>query len=373
MATVIFGQEAQTYVRAEDPAFRLRETDETQPAGMWQIAVSGDDMVFQRATATDWSTFETVVTLTSTPSVVIHGTISFSGELKLDDDVALVFGTGSDFYEAYSATENEWELGSGSTVGSNVMLATNGSHVYVRTGSLYVDDGKIESEQINDSGRLYMRRTQSTILAGQALGSIRTYANDAGYDKSGYQPHRLDFYAVGDAAAANSPTGFLFECIPSGTTGTREEILKIRADSPTEFNMEFLQGVTISTDTGTLTLDGDDGLIMSNLGSDTGTALLLTGSDEVVKDSSSIAYKDNVKPLMTNTSRVFDLTPVSFNWKRDGSPDFGLIAEDVARTLPEMVTYNKDGEPQSVRYDRLSVFLLIELAKIKTKLEVAQQ
>tara|TARA_R100001086_G_scaffold178299_2_gene98711 strand:- start:3565 stop:4038 length:474 start_codon:yes stop_codon:yes gene_type:complete len=112
-------------------------------------------------------------------------------------------------------------------------------------------------------------------------------------------------------------------------------------------------------------------LYLSSLGSDTGTALLITGSNEVVKDSSSIAYKDNVQPLDSDSNRVFDLNPVTFNWKRNGSPDFGLIAEDVAEAMPEMVTYNKDGEPQAVRYDRLSVFLLLELAKIKTKLEVA--
>ena len=114
------------------------------------------------------------------------------------------------------------------------------------------------------------------------------------------------------------------------------------------------------------------GIFMYTLGSaGSGTALVIDGSDEIIPSSSSVAYKDDVRTIESDSSRVFDLTPRSFNWKRDGLSDFGLIAEEVHEVMPEMVIYNKDGNPEAVKYDRLSVLLLMELHKIKKDLEAA--
>jgi len=46
-----------------------------------------------------------------------------------------------------------------------------------------------------------------------------------------------------------------------------------------------------------------------------------------------------------------------------GSGGRGLIAEEVAEVYPELVAYDKDGRPYSVRYQYLSTMLLNEVQK----------
>ena len=146
MTTQFLGVEAVETLRATNPAYRLREIDQTAPAGMWQVDAQGADLLFQYATAADWSAFSTVVTMTSTPSVTIHGTIAFSGtvvfeaNVRLDDDIVVLYGDGSDYYMGYSATDDQLEIGSGSAIGSNVVLGVTASDVAI-TGDLTVTAG----------------------------------------------------------------------------------------------------------------------------------------------------------------------------------------------------------------------------------------
>ena len=53
---------------------------------------------------------------------------------------------------------------------------------------------------------------------------------------------------------------------------------------------------------------------------------------------------------------LFALKPVSFRYKQEidpaRSPDFGLIAEDVATVNPDLVARDEEGEIVTVRYKR---------------------
>ena len=55
---------------------------------------------------------------------------------------------------------------------------------------------------------------------------------------------------------------------------------------------------------------------------------------------------------------IQQLRPVSFNWKQNGAPDFGLVAEEVAKVEPLLTTRNDKGEIEGVKYDRVSVVLV---------------
>ena len=62
------------------------------------------------------------------------------------------------------------------------------------------------------------------------------------------------------------------------------------------------------------------------------------------------------------------LRPVTFKYKQEpveGSQplQFGLIAEEVAEFLPDLVVYDEEGRPETVRYHLLSSMLLNELKK----------
>lgn len=78
---------------------------------------------------------------------------------------------------------------------------------------------------------------------------------------------------------------------------------------------------------------------------------------------SSIRFKTNVETLTDAQSLVEQLRGVRYNWKADGRPDVGLIAEEVAQVLPELVVYEDDGSTiRGLRYGPL-VGVLIEANK----------
>ena len=69
---------------------------------------------------------------------------------------------------------------------------------------------------------------------------------------------------------------------------------------------------------------------------------------------------------MDKTSEaILALKPVSFQYRSDskGIPQFGLIAEEVAKVNPDLVVRNRNGEIYSVRYDQVNAMLLNEFLK----------
>jgi len=64
---------------------------------------------------------------------------------------------------------------------------------------------------------------------------------------------------------------------------------------------------------------------------------------------------------------VFALKPVSFHYKEDidprGTPQLGLVAEDVEKVNPDLIVRDKEGKPYSVRYDQVNAMLLNEFLK----------
>jgi hypothetical protein len=79
---------------------------------------------------------------------------------------------------------------------------------------------------------------------------------------------------------------------------------------------------------------------------------------------SSARYKQDIAPLARQESeKVHQLRPVSFHYKTEASGplQYGLIAEEVARVYPELVTRDADGVIEGVRYEALTPLLLKEV------------
>ena len=70
---------------------------------------------------------------------------------------------------------------------------------------------------------------------------------------------------------------------------------------------------------------------------------------------------------------IFALKPVSFRYKREidpaRSPDFGLIAEEVATVNPDLVARDEEGKIVTVRYQAVNAMLLNEFLKEHKKVE----
>ena len=82
---------------------------------------------------------------------------------------------------------------------------------------------------------------------------------------------------------------------------------------------------------------------------------------------------------MDQTSEaILALKPVTFHYKNldtkkaENTPQFGLIAEDVAEVNPDLVVLDPDGKPFTVRYDAVNAMLLNEFLKEHKKVEEQQ-
>jgi Chaperone of endosialidase len=72
---------------------------------------------------------------------------------------------------------------------------------------------------------------------------------------------------------------------------------------------------------------------------------------------------------------ILALKPVSFRYKvhRDATPQFALIAEQVAEVNPDLVVFDKNGEIYTVRYDQVNAMLLNEFLKARRQIDLQQK
>jgi len=85
--------------------------------------------------------------------------------------------------------------------------------------------------------------------------------------------------------------------------------------------------------------------------------------------SSSVRYKSNIRKFSPGLDIIRHLRPVSFNWRSDNAPDMGLVAEDVAKVEPLLVTHNEKGEVEGVKYDRVGVVLVNAVNEQQAEIE----
>jgi hypothetical protein len=72
--------------------------------------------------------------------------------------------------------------------------------------------------------------------------------------------------------------------------------------------------------------------------------------------TSSRRFKNDVKPIEQPLEKIAKLQGVRFTWdeEKGGGKDVGFIAEDVANVIPEVVSWEEDGQnARGVNYDHL--------------------
>jgi trimeric autotransporter adhesin len=81
--------------------------------------------------------------------------------------------------------------------------------------------------------------------------------------------------------------------------------------------------------------------------------------------ASSERFKKDIATMEKASEAILSMRPVTFHYKNDtkGTPQFGLIAEEVAKVNPALVLPDQEGKPYTVRYDAVNAMLLNEFLK----------
>jgi Chaperone of endosialidase len=105
----------------------------------------------------------------------------------------------------------------------------------------------------------------------------------------------------------------------------------------------------------------------------TGRAVYINSDNKIGTLSSTRRVKEDIRPMNEASEVVLALKPVTFRYKKEidptRSPQFGLIAEQVAEIDPALVTRNTEGKPETVRYDAVNAMLLNEFLKEHRKVQ----
>jgi hypothetical protein len=96
-----------------------------------------------------------------------------------------------------------------------------------------------------------------------------------------------------------------------------------------------------------------------------GDAVVVDGNGQLGTVASSARFKKNIEPMDKASEAILALKPVSFQYRSDskGTPQFGLIAEEVAKVNPDLVVRNRNDEIYSVHYEAVNAMLLNEFLK----------
>jgi hypothetical protein len=98
-----------------------------------------------------------------------------------------------------------------------------------------------------------------------------------------------------------------------------------------------------------------------------GAAVFVNSHNRLGTLTSSRRFKEEIKPMDKASETLFALKPVAFRYKKKidpaGTPQFGLVAEEVEKVNPDLVVRDKEGKAYSVRYDQVNAMLLNEFLK----------
>ncbi len=185
---------------------------------------------------------------------------------------------------------------------------------------------------------------------------------------------------IGNTAVGAAYQDEIPAALGSNTTGDRNTAIGNGALSNNTTGIEniavgFLAGSNVKTATNAICI-GSAGTnesktcFIGNIfgkGTPAGASVLISENGRLGTLISSKRFKEDIQPMDKASEALFSLKPVSFRYKKEidpaGTPQLGLVAEDVEKVNPGLIVRDKEGKPYSVRYEQVNAMLLNEFLK----------
>jgi len=200
-------------------------------------------------------------------------------------------------------------------------------------------------------------------LASNTIGSLNTAT---GWAALGNNTIGSGNIALGPGAGHNLDTGD--NNIDIGNDGNPGESNTIRIGNPVASvygDVPNPDGRTTRTPHPANTATFIAGIRGTTTGNADALPVVIDSAGQLGTLSSSARFKKEIKPIDRSSEAVLHLRPVTFHYKNDtkGIPQFGLIAEEVAKVNPDLVVRDDNGEIYTVRYEAVNAMLLNEFLK----------
>ena len=245
-----------------------------------------------------------------------------------------------------------------------------------------------------------------------AVGTFALYTNTSGSENTANGALALQWNTTGDAntangigALTNNTTGsrntanglvaLQTNTTGSGNTADGDRALWNNATGSNNIALGSLAGSNLSTgdynidignpgvaaEANTIRIGNEGNQAATFIAGITGTAVVgnpvtVDGNGQLGVVVSSERFKDQIKPMDKASEAILALKPVTFHYKkemdREAIPRFGLLAEDVEKVNPDLVTRDSHGKVYTVRYDAVNAMLLNEFLKEHKKVDAQQ-
>ncbi len=195
---------------------------------------------------------------------------------------------------------------------------------------------------------------ENTAVGDRALAfnSIGSFNTAIGFGALNQNTSGRNNIAVGKIAGVKLTTGS--NNIDIGNQGKEGESKTIRIGTRTLQSNTYIAGIS--------------GVTVAS-----GVSVMVDQDGHLGTVTSSQRYKEAIQPMKEASEAILSLKPVTFRYKEEldpeGIPQFGLVAEEVAKIDPDLVARDAEGKPYTVRYDAVNAMLLNEFLKEHRKVK----
>jgi len=311
-----------------------------------------------------------------------------TGNFNLANGVqALVHNTGG----SYNMANGIGALFSNTTGNYNVATGVN-SLFHNTTGAGNTADGisALFSNTIGAnntaSGFLALSSNTSdnpnTATGNTAPGATALLSNTTGFDNTATGFKTLFSNTSGDHNTADGNEALLNNDTGFANTAIGVDALLFNTSGAFNTALGFEAGSSVTTASHVITI-GTTGANVSNscyIGGIAGQTVGAGGSTCYVDNDGKLGvflsarrFKTDIADMGAASEALLRLRPVTFRYKPElgsgNTPQFGLVAEEVAEVNPELVTCDAKGDLSTVRYEAVNAMLLNEFLKEHRKVE----
>jgi hypothetical protein len=309
---------------------------------------SGGSATFSISASTGAAVFSGSVT----GSTITGGTLNIAGNAIIDAS-GLLTATGATITGTINATAGYFgTVSNGFSINSTGLVGV-GSGLIVG-GTITTSSGASSVSLVGSNNSLSFK-TSSTVV-----GHILPLST---------------FGVLTHYGATADPTGGTFPQMFVGSTG-----VSMFASNTIGIGANTSTGISLNAASGSINLNNQTNYSGVATGAGTAMVVVTTGSRIAIVTSSE-RFKDNIEYITTSgwLDKVMQMKPITYKTSEDfttpGEPNetqYGFLAEDIydlGGGLEKTVVLDPLGEPFSLSYDRLTVFLTLAIKELKAEID----